>query len=102
MWIIYNLTYNITHADEIEQTQDFIYPGHTLDVVFNTDCDLAGQIETRQTTATLMVWVSGALVHWHGHTERIIILSTAAGKYVALSKEYNGNVCSKFTQVLWQ
>ncbi len=62
-------------------------------VVVKTDCDLAGQIETRQTTTSLMVWVSGALVHWLAHTERIIIPSTVAGEYVALSK---GNTTGKF------
>jgi hypothetical protein len=40
-----------------------------------------------------MVWISGALVHWRAHTERIIIPSTAAGEYVALSK---GNTTGKF------
>ncbi len=62
-----------------------------MDVMVKTDCGLAGQTETRQTT--LMVWVSGALVHWRAHTERIIIPSTAAGEYVALSK---GNTTAKF------
>ena len=40
-----------------------------------------------------MVWVSGALVHWRAHTERIIIPSTATGEHVALSK---GNTTAKF------
>ena len=64
-----------------------------MDIMVKTDCDLAGQQETRQTTTSLMVWVSGALVHWRAHTERIIIPSTAAGEYVALSK---GNTTAKF------
>ncbi len=64
-----------------------------MDIRVKTDCDLAGQTETRQTTISLMVWVSGALVHWRAHTERIIIPSTAAGEYVALSK---GNTTAKF------
>lgn len=55
----------------------------TMNIVVKTDCDLAGQTETRQTTTSLMAWVSGALVHWRAHTERIIIPSTAAGEYVA-------------------
>jgi hypothetical protein len=42
-----------------------------------------------------MVWVSGALVHWRAHTERIIIPSTAAGEYDALSK---GNTTAKFVR----
>ncbi len=39
--------------------------------------------------------MSGALVHWRAHTERIIIPSTAAGEYVALSK---GNTTAKFVR----
>jgi hypothetical protein len=89
----YNITDGITHADEKESIQEYVHNGPTLVVVVKTDCDLAGQIETRQTTTSLMVWVSGALVHWRAHTERIIIPSTAAGEYVALSK---GNTTGKF------
>jgi hypothetical protein len=64
-----------------------------MDIMVKSDCDLAGQQETSQTTISLMVWVSGALVRWRAHTERIIISFTAAGDYVALSK---GNTTAKF------
>ncbi len=87
----YNITDGITHADEKESIQEYVHNGPTLVVVVKTDCDLAGQIETRQTTTSLVVWVSGALVHWRAHTERIIIPSTAAGEYVALSKQRQHN-----------
>ncbi len=64
-----------------------------MHVVVQTDCDLAGQIETRQTTTSLIVLVQGALVHWRASTERIIIPSNAAGEYVALSR---GNTTAKY------
>ena len=91
--VSYNTTDSITHEDEKETKQEYIHPGPTMEIMVKTDCDLAGQQETRQTTTSLMVWVSGALVHWRAHTERIIIPSTAAGEYVALSK---GNTTAKF------
>jgi hypothetical protein len=91
--VSYNTTDDIIHEDQQDTPQEYINPGPTMDVMVKTDCDLAGQLETRQTTTSLMVWVSGALVHWRAHTERIIIPSTAAGEYVALSK---GNTTAKF------
>ena len=42
-----------------------------------------------------MIWIMGALVHWRAHTERIVIQSTAAGEYVALSR---GNTTAKFVR----
>jgi hypothetical protein len=69
----YNITDGINHEDDKDSKQEYLHPGPTLVVVVKTDCDNAGQIETRQTTTSLMVWVSGALVHWLAHTERIII-----------------------------
>jgi hypothetical protein len=41
----------------------------------------------------LLVSVQGAIVHWRASTERIIIPSTAAGEYVALSR---GNTTAKY------
>jgi hypothetical protein len=91
--VSYKTTDDVIHEDEKDTQQEYIHSGPTMDVMVKTDCDLAGQLETRQTTTSLMVWVSGALVHWRAHTERIIIPSTAAGKYVVLSK---GNTTTKF------
>ena len=91
--VSYNTTDDVIHEDEKMQQQEYIHTGPTMSLMVKTDCDLAGQTETRQTTTSLMVWVSGALVHWRAHTERIIIPSTAAGEYVALSK---GNTTAKF------
>ncbi len=64
-----------------------------------TDIDLAGQTETRQSTSALMIWIQGALVHWRAHTERIVIQSsTAAGEYIALPR---GNTTATFVRDIW-
>jgi hypothetical protein len=89
----YNVTDEVVHEDEKALTQTYLHPGPPMHVVVQTDCDLAGQIETRQTTTSLIVLVQGALVHWRASTERIIIPSTAAGEYVALSR---GNTTAKY------
>ena len=64
-------------------------------VVCQTDIDLAGQVETRQSTSALMIRIMGAMVHWRAYTERIVIQSTAAGEYIALSR---GNTAAKFVR----
>jgi hypothetical protein len=63
--------------------------------VCQRDIDLAGQVETRQSTSALMIRIMGALVHWRAYTERIVIQSTAAGEYIALSR---GNTAAKFVR----
>ena len=40
-----------------------------------------------------MLYINGALIHWRGRTEKIIISSTAAGEYIALSR---GNTACRF------
>jgi hypothetical protein len=89
----YNVTDEVIQEDEKPVQQQYLHPGPPMHVVVLTDCDLAGQIETRQTTTSLMVMVQGTLVHWRASTERIIIPSTAAGEYVALSR---GNTTAKY------
>jgi hypothetical protein len=46
-----------------------------------------------------MIWIQGALVHWRATTEKIVIASTAAGEYVALSR---GNTTAKFVRNILQ
>ncbi len=66
-----------------------------MHVVCQTDIDLAGQLEIRQSTSSLMIRIQGAVVHWRAHSERIVIQSTAAGEYIALSR---GNTTAKFVR----
>jgi hypothetical protein len=44
------------------------------------DIDLAGQVETRQSTSGYVIYLNGVLVHYRVATERLIIQSTAAGE----------------------
>jgi hypothetical protein len=64
-----------------------------------TDIDLAGQHETRQSTSGLTMYLNGALIHWHGRTERLIISSIAAGEYIAMSR---GHAAGNFMQTILQ
>ena len=91
----YNITDGITHEDDKEHIEEHKHAGPTMQIMCKTDIDLAGQTETRQSTSALMIWIQGALVHWRAHTERIVIQSTAAGEYIALSR---GNTTAKFVR----
>ena len=76
----YNIDDGIKQKDDKEYTDRHKHKGPTMYVVCQTDIDIAGQIETRQSTSALMIWIMGAQVHWRAHTERIVIQSTAAGE----------------------
>jgi hypothetical protein len=52
----YNLQNGIPQVDDQQQEQDY--------KVCFTDIDLAGQVETRQSTSGLMIYLNGILVHW--------------------------------------
>ncbi len=89
----YTVNDGITHKDEQRKEQEYVYKGEQLTLSCQTDIDLVGQIETRQSTSSLVVFLNGAVVHYRAATERIIIQSTAAGEYIALSR---GNTTTKF------
>jgi hypothetical protein len=91
----YDITDGITHEDDKTNIEEYKHKGPTMHVVCQTDIDLAGQLETRQSTSSLMIRIQGAVVHWRAHTERIVIQSTAAGECIALSR---GNTTAKFVR----
>jgi hypothetical protein len=63
-------------------------------IACQTDSDLAGQVETRQSTSGYLIYINnGALVHYHGRIEQLVLKSTAAAEYVALSR---GNTACRF------
>jgi hypothetical protein len=81
----YNVEDGIRQPDDEQQVQEFIYKGtgeHVIQTCM-TDIDLAGQIETKQSTSGTMNYLNGVLVHWRGRTERLIVHTTAAGEYIA-------------------
>jgi hypothetical protein len=87
----------IPQVDDKEPTQEYTHPGRTMTITCQTDIDLGGQLETRQSTSGFMLYLDGALIHWRGCTERIVMTSTAAGEYVAMGR---GNSACKFVQQL--
>jgi hypothetical protein len=95
----YNIDDGIKQEDTTTRQDDYHHNGPTMHVHCLTDIDLAGQIETRQSTSSLMIWIQGALVHWRATTEKIVIASTAAGEDVALSR---GNTTAKFVRNILQ
>ena len=95
----YNITDGIAHVDDREPTQEYRYTKSQITQVVLSDIDLAGQVETRQSTSGLMVYLNGVLVHWRGRTERLILQTTAAGEYVALNR---ANTTAKFIRDILQ
>ena len=79
----YNIHDEIKQADDVDvaKEQRYHYKGKQLTLTYETDIDLGGQKETRQSTSGYMLYINGALIHWRGRTEKIIISSTAAGEY---------------------
>jgi hypothetical protein len=70
-------TDTMQHNDEQPTPQTYIHPGQQLMITCQTDSDLAGQVETRQSTSGYLIYINGALVHYHGRTERLVLQSTA-------------------------
>jgi hypothetical protein len=95
----YNLTDAIPHHDDTDITQKYRYKGPQFTITCYTNIDLAGQKETRQSTSGYLLFLNGALVYWHGRTERLIIESTSAGEYIALSR---GHAASQFLSTILQ
>jgi hypothetical protein len=100
----YNVEDGIQQPDDKQQEHEFTYtgPGEHVTQTCMTDIDLAGQIETRQSASGTMNYLNGVLVHWRDRTERLIVHTTAAGEYIALSR---GNTTAKYMRhnnLLWQ
>ncbi len=71
----YNVEDGIKQPDDQPHEQEFTYtgPGESVTQTCMTDIDLAGQVETRQSTSGTMNYLNGVLVHWRGRTERLIV-----------------------------
>jgi hypothetical protein len=57
----YNITDGIIQEDDKMNEEEYKHKGPTMHVVYQTDIDLAGQLETRQSTSSLMIRIQGAL-----------------------------------------
>ena len=89
----------MAHVDDHEPRQEYRCTKSQITQVVLSDIDLAVQVETRQSTSGLMVYLNGVLVHWRGRTERLILQTTAAGEYVALNR---ANTTAKFIRDILQ
>jgi hypothetical protein len=100
----YNIDDGITQEDSKSIQDTYKYKGPTMNIHCLTDIDLAGQIETRQSTSSLMIWVQGALVHWRATTEKIVIASTGCSWRIRgpEQRKHNSQICEKHTSVLWK
>ncbi len=79
----YNIQDTIKQPDELSSLQTYCHPGPQLILSCQTDIDLGGELESRQSTSGFTLYLSGALVHFRGRTERLVLKSTAAGEYVS-------------------
>jgi hypothetical protein len=95
----YNMQDGIHQADDQDRKRKYVYKGEQLTLTCQTDIDLAGQVKTRQSTSSLVVYLNGVVVHYRAATERVIIQSTAAGEYIALSR---GNTTTKLIRDILQ
>jgi hypothetical protein len=93
----YCLIDGIPQQDDVPITQTYIYEGPQMTLTCQTDIDMGGQVETRQSTSGYILYLCGSIIHWKGHTEKLVIKSTAAGEYVALSR---GNTASKHVMAI--
>jgi hypothetical protein len=95
----YNTQDGITHVDDRdEDTSQYTHKGEQLTLSCQTDIDLAGQQDTRQSTSAYILYLNGTLFHWRAHTEKLIIKSTASGEYIALSR--GNQACKHVREIL--
>jgi hypothetical protein len=100
----YTLPDTIPQHDAMPITQAYMYTGAQMTITCYTDIDLAGQHETRQSTSGLTMYLNGALIHWHGRTERIIISSTAGCRriYCYVTRTCGMQLHANNPIILWQ
>jgi hypothetical protein len=55
----YNTTDGIQHHDDEDNTQDYTHKGEQLTLIAQTDIDLAGQPDTRQSTSAYILYLNG-------------------------------------------
>ena len=94
----YNTFDGITHTDELTPTQEYTHQGEQITLTCLTDIDLAGQMDTRQSTSSYTMFLNGTLFHWRARTEKLIIKSTASGEYIALSR--GNQACKHVREIL--
>ena len=99
----YNLDDGVAQPDQQEMQQDYVHDGHQITLVIESDTDLGGQVETRQSTSGVIAHLDGEIVHWLAKTERMVFNGTtkaecvgltranALGKHITVILEFFGN-----------
>ena len=57
-----------------------------MTLVIESDTDLGGQIETRQSTSGVIAYLDGHIIHWLAKTERMVFNGTTKAEYVGLTR----------------
>ena len=82
----YNLDDGVAQPDQQDVQQDYVYDGHQMTLVIESDTDLGGQIETRQSTSGVIAHLDGHIIHWLAKTERMVFNGTTKAEYVGLTR----------------
>jgi hypothetical protein len=69
-----------------ETQEDYVCDGHQIVLVIESDADLGGQIETRQSTSGTIARLDGEIVHWLAKTERMVFNGTTKAECVGLTR----------------
>jgi hypothetical protein len=96
----FNMVDGITHNEDDLEPQTYTYTSEQLTLTAQTDIDLAGKPDTRQSTSAYMLYLNGTLFHWRAHTEKLIIKNTMAGEFISLSR--GNEACKTHPTLLWQ
>ena len=94
-----NLDDPVPMPDDKQLPMRYTYQGQQLQITIQADTDLGGVQETRQSTSGYIVYLGGAIVHWKSATEKLVVTSTMAGEYVALSR---ADAAGKFVQTIME
>ena len=76
----------IPQPDDVPIAQDYLYDGDAMVITVNTDADLGGLTDTRQSTSGLIARIDGAIVHHAAKTEKLVLTSTTASEFVSLNR----------------
>ena len=100
----YNIQDGIPQEDDKEHTDTHRHKGPTMYVVCQTDIDLAGQVETRQSTSALMIRIMGAMVHYLAglHRKDCHPIDCRRRIHCPIKRKHSSKVCQKYTNVLRQ
>jgi hypothetical protein len=95
----YCTTDGIINDDEVPVERGYDYTqASALILTCLTDIDLSDQLPTRQSTSGYLLYLNSILFHWRERTEKLIMTVTAAGEYVALSRD--NQACKHVSAVL--